>query len=186
MRASRILILLSVFTFLSFSALTLDAQTATKPDFAYPQTVSRQSEKALTAATERHDGPAIVRALIDYYLAESRIDVTRSSLAIKKIDSIAAITSDPVLKSMLSTLEADIYAALYSSSRWKYDARNLPLTPLPDDYREWSGDQFRMKINSLIDSALQAAPELKAAPLKTYSSVLSLGKSVGVRNEAGI
>lgn len=186
MRASRILFLLSVFTLLSFSALTLDAQTATKPDFAYPQTVSRQSEKALNAATERHDGPATVRALIDYYLAESRIDVTRSSLAIKKIDSIAAITSDPVLKSMLSTLEADIYAALYSSSRWKYDARNLPLTPLPDDYREWSGDQFRMKINSLIDSALQAAPELKAAPLKTYSSVLSLGKTVGVHNETEI
>ncbi len=166
MYASRIFFLLSVFAFLSLcKPIDLNAQTATRPDFAYPKTVSRQAEKDLSSALEKHDGPATVRALIDYYLAESRIDALRSANAISKIDSVAALASDPVLRSMLIMLEADIYASTYSAARWKYDSRDLPLTPLPENYQEWSGEQFRMKINSLIDTALITESELKATPI---------------------
>lgn len=186
MCAGRIYILLSVFTLIFLKTMSLNAQTASKPDFAYPKTVSLQSEKALGSAIKNNDSPAVMRALIDYYLAESRIDINRSAKAIKKIDSIAGCTRDKVLKSMLNTLQADIYTALYSSQRWKYDSRELPLTPLSENYQEWSGDQFRMKINSLIDSALIAESELKATPIKVYSSVLSLGKTVSARNETQI
>lgn len=187
MYASRIFFLLSVFAFLSLcKPIDMNAQTATRPDFAYPKTVSRQAEKDLSSALEKHDGPATVRALIDYYLAESRIDALRSANAISKIDSVAALASDPVLRSMLIMLEADIYASTYSAARWKYDSRDLPLTPLPENYQEWSGEQFRMKINSLIDTALLPESELKATPIKTYATALSLGKNLSARNETQI
>lgn len=173
MRTGRILILL--FTFISLLYVKqMNANTPQRPDFAYPKTVSANSAKSLAAALSANDGPGIVRALIDYYLAETRIDSSNATKAIGRIDSITASTSDGVLKAMLLTLQADIYSAVYSSSRWKYDSRNLPLTPLPKEMDEWSGEQFRARIDELTAKALGFSHDLQATPITAYASVIDL------------
>ncbi len=180
MRTGRITKLLFTFVFL-FSLLNVNATAQKKPDFAYPKTVSLQAEKALTSALDKSDGAAITRALIDYYLAETRISRSKAYNAIKKINDICDRSSDSVLKAMLLTLEADIYADIYQRDKWKYDSRTLPSTPLSDDFNEWNGLQFRKHIMSLLDSALVFAPELKKTPISNYSSVLDIdGKINGL------
>ncbi len=178
MRTGRISILL--FTVVSLLFLNdVSATTPKAPDFAYPKTVSLQAAKSLESALGKSDGPAITRALIDLYLADTRIDSDKAPQAIAKIDSISTASADPVLKAMLLTLEADIYSALYTQDRWKYDSRTLPATPLPADYKEWSGQQFRDRIVSLIDSSLKYTSELEKAPIDSYASVIDLGGSQG-------
>ncbi|MDE5826988.1 MAG: hypothetical protein K2H57_05400, partial [Duncaniella sp.] len=140
MRTGRIIIILLLAVISLLSVKQMNATTAPqRPDFAYPKTVNENARKSLAAALSAGDGPGTVRALIDSYLAETRIDSSNATAAIAEIDSIASATSDGVLKAMLLTLEADIYSAVYSSSRWKYDSRTLPLTPFPEDFNEWSG-----------------------------------------------
>lgn len=182
MRTGRIINIL-LLTFISiFVSIEMNANTSVKPDFAYPKTVSAQAEKALSQALKAGDGPAITRALMDFYLARTRIDSANAGEAIAKIDSICRSSSDPVLKAMLLTLQADIYSAAYSSNRWKYDARQIPVTPVPVDFREWSGEQFRARITALVTAALSYERELQDTPIKKYSSVINLGSGNGTKS----
>ncbi|MDE6039744.1 MAG: hypothetical protein K2F75_07150, partial [Paramuribaculum sp.] len=48
-----------------------------------------------------------------------------------------------------------------------------PLTPLPADWTEWSGDQFRAEIMRLIDETLADAAALQSTPLSAYGSILT-------------
>ncbi|MCM1505457.1 MAG: hypothetical protein NC127_09705, partial [Muribaculum sp.] len=157
-----------------------------RPDFAFPQKVSEQSEKDLKIALGKNDGPATARAIIDYYLAETRIAPDKSGEIVNRIDSIAGETHDQILRSILFTLEADIYNSIYNASRWKYDRRTLPLTPLPENCDQWSGEQFRVRISALLDSALMSTESLKSTPISTYKSVLTLGSSVSATRQTEI
>lgn len=173
MRIGRIFILL--FTFISISLSSeMNANTNRTPDFAYPKTVSTESLQQLSTALKTDDGPKVVRALMDYYLAQTAIDNGNAANALAKIDSIAQVSTDEVVKSMLLTLEADIYSSLYMNQRWKYDSRDTPATPIPNDFNLWNGVQFRSRISSLLDAALTFAPALKAMPIGKYSSVIDL------------
>lgn len=176
MRTGRIMQIL-LLTFISlFVSIEMKANTPpVKPDFAFPKTVSANAEKSLASALKANDGPEITRALIDYYLARTRIDRANAASALARIDSVCAASADPVLKAILLTLQADIYTAVYSADRWKYDQRDLPVTPLPADFNEWSGEQFRSRIASLLKSALGYEAELKKAPIKSYAAVINLG-----------
>ncbi len=77
----------------------------------------------------------------------------------------------------MSLLQADIYASVYSRNRWKYDERKSPLLPLPTDFSEWSGEQFRHVVDSLTASATGHHADLSQVPLKDYLSVIAIDKN---------
>lgn len=173
--------MLRIFRYLTVMALLLcygvtAAQTARKvktPDFAYPETVSTQARKNLATALAAGNSEVVLRNLLDYTLAQSSVSADNLPAALALIDSVIGVSSDPVLRAMLQTLEAELYNDVYRSSRWKYDRRTTPLFPLPVDYTEWSGQQFRHTISSLVDSALTDSVALRAVPLASYKSVVS-------------
>ncbi|MDE6377410.1 MAG: hypothetical protein K2K72_01550, partial [Duncaniella sp.] len=143
------------------------------PDFAYPQQVSQASMETLKSALASGDPQATVRALVDYTLAQGSISAKNVPAAISLIDSVAGLPSTaPVVKAMLRTLQATIYGSVYQNERWKYDRRSLPITPLPDDMTEWSGEQFREVISRLYGKALTDSAALASAPLETWKSVV--------------
>lgn len=143
------------------------------PDFAFPKTVIQQSSNSLSVAMRDGDNEAIIRSLLDYALAENAIGSGSLPDGIKKIDSVMTVCNDPVLTGMLSMLEAYIYNNVYTMDSWRYDRRNSPMEPLPADYNEWSGEQFRHKIESLIDVALSDSTSLRAVPLREYRTVIT-------------
>ncbi len=150
-----------------------DAAAPKQPDFAYPKTVSVQAEKSLSEALQKSDNPGVVRSLMDYYLAQASISAEKAPAALKRIGDVCAGESGSALKGMLYLLQADIYNSIYTNDRWKYDGRDIPLLPLPENYALWSGEQFRHRITSLLDSALMYAPQLERVPLKEYASVIN-------------
>lgn len=142
------------------------------PDFAYPRTVSAQARESLTKALADGDDKAVVRSLLDYTLAQSAIAATNLPGSLTLIDSVKTASDNRVLKGMLSTLEAVVYDNVYSSARWKYDRRTSPMMPLPADYTEWTGEQFRYKIVQLLDEALADSVALRAVPIGQYKNVV--------------
>lgn len=89
-----------LLTFISlFVSIEMKANTPPlKPDFAFPKTVSANAEKSLASALKANDGPEITRALIDYYLARTRIDRANAASALARIDSVCAASADRCLK----------------------------------------------------------------------------------------
>ncbi len=169
------LVLYAILMFLSF--MSVHAESPKAPDFAFPKTVSKQALADLSLALEKNDAPAVTRDLLNYYVAEQLVDKNSvtTTAALNRIAEVASSTSDNALRGVLYTLQAKIYAAIYGGQRWVYDSRSLPLEPYPADCSEWSGDQFRARICSLVDSALALAPELQRVPLSEYSSVITTG-----------
>lgn len=159
-------LLIAIFTSVSIMA-------SVKPDFAFPKKVEAQSEKSLKAALKSGDSPAAMRALMNLTLARSEVNAGSLAESLARIEKIENGTSDPALAAMLALLRADIYCGIYSDDMWRYNERQLPLSPLPVDYNEWSGDQFRAVTDSLLSKVAGASDALEAVALKDYSAVLT-------------
>lgn len=174
-------IIATVLLLFSQSSMGQSASRGVKtPDFAYPRTVIKQSDKILSSAMRNGDDKTIVRSLLDYALAGSAIGNENIPKGIAKIDSVMGVSNDPVLRGMLSMLEAYIYNNVYAMNRWVYDQRNSPLEPVPADYDEWSGEQFRHRIESLLDVAIADSTALRAVPLRDYKGVITQDRQTEV------
>ena len=143
------------------------------PDFAYPKQVAKDSEKELKNAIKNGNDIATIRAVMNLTLAESQVSNTSLKNNLSKIQEIKdSNASSPVLKAMSALIMADIYKDIYMENRWNYDRRELPLLPLPKDYNEWSGEQFRTVIFDLLKEAVSRQDALAAEKISDYSGVL--------------
>jgi len=156
-------------------SIMLNAKTSVPvPDFAFPKKVSATAESNLKKALKNSDGKLVVRSLIDYALAQSAISNDNLPAVIEKINDVRLTESDGCVKSMLDILMARIYLNIYNADKYKYDTREIPISPLPSNFREWSGEQFREVISGLCSEALNAHEVLKETPIAEYSSVIDL------------
>ena len=150
------------------------AQSAAMPDFAFPAKVSTDSRRKLDKALRSHNDPEMLRALMDLTLAGSVISPDTLRPALNRIDSIIVITPSASTRSLLRLIQATILSNAYSAKSWIYDRRQTPSTPIPADYTEWSGSQFRTVTDSLLNMAIADTAALKATPLSKFSSVISI------------
>lgn len=84
-----------------------------KPDFAFPKTVSKNAEAELKSALRRDDGPATVRALLNYGLAQTAIAADRKNAVMEYFTKTEAKVKSPVTKAMIQLAKAN---AEYSDS----------------------------------------------------------------------
>ncbi len=149
-------------------SLVMNAQNLPKqPDFAFPKKVKAEAIADYKKAMLDNDGDRIVNSLVAYELSVASIDRDSVSQPLKLIAETATAT-DASTSAILNILLADIYSDIYTSARYKYDRRELPENDAPEDFLLWSGDQFKLKISSLIDSALTSPDALKATKLTKY------------------
>ncbi|MDE7025044.1 MAG: hypothetical protein K2O88_04090, partial [Paramuribaculum sp.] len=158
-------------TFLSCTDASGAATTKT-PDFAFPKKVSQESLTTLKKAVASNDSPIIVRSILDYSLAQSAIGEEKVPNALEVINNTVSDSKDTVTKALLYLVKAKILCDLYVNDKYTYNERNLPLTPLPNNYKEWSGKQFQHVISQLCDSAIQPTKELQGIELRKYYSIV--------------
>lgn len=144
----------------------------TSPDFAFPKKVETASARSFEKNLKSGNYPEATRSLMNLILAKSEIDNTSIASSVQTLRKTAAESRDSVFKGMLTLLEAEITADIYYRKRYVYDERNLPLTPLPDNIFEWSGDQFKGRIAELCGSVCDLFPVLEAVPLEKWKSVI--------------
>lgn len=164
--------LFTITIFLSF--LLMNAQNNPgQPDFAFPKKVSSTALTEYDNAINNKDYDNIVSSLVAYELATAAID--RDSLEKPLIlisETIGKV--DAPTAAILNILLADIYYDIYASARYKYDSREIPETEPGGNFLLWSGQQFKSRISSLIDSALVNPHALRLVPITGYSkSIIS-------------
>lgn len=115
---------------MSITALTGFGATPSKPDFAFPKTVSKKAEVQLKTALKQHDGPATVRALLDYGLAQTAISPDKLDATMEFFSKTAAKVTDPATKAMIQLAQADAEGkdSLAVDAIGRYDAA-LKATP---------------------------------------------------------
>ncbi|MCM1163962.1 MAG: hypothetical protein NC339_06925 [Muribaculaceae bacterium] len=144
-----------------------------KPDFAFPQTVSRQADAQLGRALKSGDDVEAIRELMDLYISGSMINPDSITPLLARIEVVSREVKMPAALSVIKILQAEIYKELYFQQKWKYDRRNLPMSPLPELYTEWSGSQFRYRIEELTDSALMCVKMQPNDALSEFKSVIT-------------
>lgn len=147
------------------------------PDFAYPQTVSQNARKQMTSMLKQGDEIGALRALTDFALAESNIGSENLPEVISEIKTAQKQFSGKVPLAVTNLLLAEIYTSAFNADSYVYNSRSLPLTPLPEHYNEWSGDQFRNEISRLCAEALANASELQRTPIEDYSQLVDVSRS---------
>lgn len=94
-------ITMSISTISGFGALP------SKPDFAYPKTVSTNAQKELKAAIKRQNGPDAVRALLDYGLAQTAINPDKLEATMEYFNEVSGKIHSPAAKAMIMLAEGD-------------------------------------------------------------------------------
>lgn len=150
------------------------------PDFAYPETVTKTSEKEIDSALKTGDDKEAIRALINYSLAQSMIGSDNYPDVIKKVKTIESKLKSPQAKSLVNSLLAEIYTAIFTADSYKYNQRSLPLLPIPEDFNEWSGDQFRHVITNLSKESMANARVLQSTPIDDYSRIIDCDKAARI------
>ncbi|MDE6371064.1 MAG: hypothetical protein K2K92_06210, partial [Duncaniella sp.] len=147
--------------------------TVRTPDFAYPANVDTQARAKLKQSLSEHSGPGTVRALMDITLAQGAIDSDNLAGCLTLCDSVLALPHNSLLtQSMIKMLKASVLNSIYTRQQWRFDRRQQPSEPIPTDYDEWSGEQFRAVIMKLTAEAMSPADTLASTPTKAWSQVL--------------
>ncbi len=173
------ILIVSLFINLS-TFMAKSAEPFRNPDFAYPQTVEANAEEMLKKADRQNGTEAAVtriRAMLELVRAKTYIDPDQEfsmpSFIAAQTEKIEPGTAG---KALAVLLEAQSYSDIYSDNSWKYDKVDAPLRPFPADVSEWSGDQFRFRIDSLLTEAVRIADTAPAVPLVDFSACVTADK----------
>lgn len=144
------------------------------PDFSFPDKVLKNADAAYSAAMKRADYPAALRALIDSSIASTSINPDSAATTAAAVEKFAARAEGSPSSALACLFAAKIYSDIYSARRWVYDSRTAPLLPLGSDVAQWTGKQFKYKINSLCSSALATADNTAKSPVTDWKSLITI------------
>ncbi len=143
-----------------------------QPDFAFPAQVAKNAGIKLDKALRSSDFKEVIHQYINLQLARTAIDPDSIQEAIVMADSLTPRITDRFCRSIMLMLTARVYTDFFTANRWKYDARDLPLNPLPENISSWSGRQFRYEIDRLINEAMADPKSLSKEPAGAYSGII--------------
>ena len=153
------------------STMKTNAKSSVMPDFAYPQTVEKNSESTLSEAIARNDWPVAISATIQYVTAANLISNENATDGISRIDSLTVIAPDE-WKPAFKLIKAQVYNAIYESIRWKAIDRKLPLDQIPANPYDWSRDIFADRVFSIASDIINAHTG-DSTPLKEWNAFIT-------------
>lgn len=107
--------------------------TPSKPDFAFPKTVSANAEADLKIAVKEKNGPAILNALIRYSLARTAVDPENTDEVVSRLEKVEGQVSDSVTIAMIRLLLAEVSGNdTVAYAVWKDFAPALRRAPVTD------------------------------------------------------
>lgn len=160
MKIFKFLVVTLTMTLTSFSGLGAEPS---KPDFAFPKTVSKDAEADLKVALRAKNGPDILSALIRYSLAQTAINPEKSEAVCKRLEKVESEVDSPVSRAMIKLLRAEVCGNdSLALDVWKSSADALKVVPVTD----WKKviDAQPQFFPSLYDFAAAKAPFDSVAP----------------------
>lgn len=130
------------------------------PDFAFPKTVSGIASKVFEESVERADYNTAFLAAIQLDIAELSVSSKKFAEAAGRFEKMAASFPAPY-RQLAQSVEARLYAGLYSALRWKIRGRKVNQDSVPTDPMEWDEGLFKKKIMGLLIASLSNPSELR-------------------------
>lgn len=163
-------LIISLLSIISCLSTMHAASVVEQPDFAFPQTVIANADSVLRVSKSPQQRMAAVMqiATSKYLIDRDSIEAVNDMLA-----NYSEKATEPATKALLDLYRIEMLLKTYQRNRYRYNQINVPLTPLPHNPREWSGEQFRMVIKDLINQTIGIAPDLKAIEISAFSDVIS-------------
>ncbi|MDE5773711.1 MAG: hypothetical protein K2H86_04565 [Muribaculaceae bacterium] len=125
-----------------------------KPDFAKPADVCANAGQALEIAL-RNDAPsAALQAAVQLTIARNSITSDSIVGIYEMLHKLPDELRSPY-KEVAYLLEANFLSNVYGNNRYNYNQRKLPLDEISDNPKEWSGDQFSLRIVEACKRALE-------------------------------
>ncbi len=178
MRTVRIVTLISFLIMTLFGSSARAASAA--PDLAFPTKVERTAVQQYDKAMKRgHDIDAL-RALIDAEIAATMVNLDSVLPAITRLKSFIARARTPQGRALGEILLAELYCKIYEANPYTFNSRQIPADALSTDPREWSGDQMRAVVATLIDAATADPAMLASHKLDEYSKIVAIDRQDAV------
>ena len=143
------------------------------PDFAYPQTVERNSRVSLQKAIAKNKPVDTLRAFLDLIVAANKISKQNVIPVIQELDSVAGTLHQPY-SAIGYLLEADLLKDIYLSNRRVFDNRVTVSSLKEANPQFWDKAIFSQKIDSLISLALMNRKEAERLPLNRLKNIISI------------
>lgn len=144
--------------------------TFAKPDFAFPQTVSANAKTEYEDALRRGDDALALKAAIQLAIADLSISIDSVDAQAARFEYLESKLTTPY-RNLSALFHAKLLSEVYSSDSYRYNTRQIPLSPRPASVKEWNRDIFAQKMDSLISFAV-GGEKLAFKPLKEISSLL--------------
>ena len=154
---------------------TAKPNTFKTPDFAFPKTVGDNAEVALDAALKKGDDVTALRAAIQKVISSGLISKDNYAEGLSLFSTLSQSLKAPYSQLAL-LLEAQLYNQIYSSDRWIFNNRTLPLSPVPANVMEWSRDLFAMKVKDLVSRAFMNVDAAKKTPITAIAPIIEDGE----------
>ncbi len=146
------------------------ANTFEAPDFAFPKTVEKNALAMLEKGLRTGDGPLTLRAAMQTAVSRNLVSSDSYGRNIALFDSLSRVLPAPY-GSLALLLEARIYRDIYTSSRWRFNSRELPAGDAPDNVLEWNRDLFADKVEGLTREAMSRSDAAAGMAIGTLGSL---------------
>jgi hypothetical protein len=141
-----------------------------------PESAMKEVEAIIHHASGEKNTSQLIKATI----YKMRLTLEKNSSAapelIKDFEEFSDKITDPVDKSLLQSMIAELYVNYYNSDRWTIDRRAEITGFVPDNVKEWTKNIFIKKISALLDLSLQKASLLQQTKPDKYDVLLEKGK----------
>lgn len=142
------------------------------PDFAKPVDVLERSSKAFDIAIAQDYPVEALQAAICLTIAQNSITSDSIVEVYETLHKLPAQLRSPYSQ-VAYMLESDFLLSVYRNNRYQYDRRELPVEEISANPKEWSGEQFRSRIEALCQKALEAEDISSATSLDKISPLIS-------------
>ncbi len=142
------------------------------PDFAFPQTVAKNAGAEYRCALRSGDARSALKAAIQLDVADAVVSADNYKKSVDRFDSLSNVLAFPYDR-LAMLLEARVYADMWSFSRWVYNDRKLPLSPVPENADEWSTPIFASRIMQLVEKAMTDSERLASVSISEIAPLLT-------------
>lgn len=141
-----------------------------------PRTALAEARKTYEQALKKKNSPLLIKSIILQIKYQSLIDQDSIPTLLSNLESLTATSNNPVEKSILHSLLAELYKSYYINRAFEIN-RQTPISGYtPEDMKIWTGNIFIEKIFQHIEASLKPSKELIATNSLQYKDILILGK----------
>lgn len=142
-----------------------------------PQSALEVVNKIQQEAIRNNDSPEVIKSWIFKIKYETAIDQDKLPGIIKEIESYNSSNKNKVEQAFLYYVLAKLYSDYYRKDSYSINQRTSVAGYVPEDIREWSGNNFSDRILEYVKLSVAPAKELQDTDVLKYEAVLLDGES---------